>query len=148
MYTLTKNRFYTKPSVRSSNNILSRKSPKWTKRESLSNPVLQVGDVLSRIPVPDPDPTIFSSRIQTFFHPRSWILHEKWNANLDFSCFLCFQEQSLSQKDPGGKKAPDSGSATLNSNRSSCLLENEAVGSMEAAQQDLEHVLRGQASGP
>jgi hypothetical protein len=43
--------------------------------------------------IPDPDPTIFSSRI----------LYEKWNANLLFSCFLCFQEQSLSlnsQKDP------------------------------------------------
>jgi hypothetical protein len=43
-----------------------------------------------------PYPNIFSSRIQiqTFFSP--WILHEKWNANLLFSCFLCFQEQSLS----------------------------------------------------
>jgi hypothetical protein len=41
-----------------------------------------------------PDPNIFSSRIP----------HEKWNANFLFSCFLCFQEQSLSlshnQKDP------------------------------------------------
>jgi hypothetical protein len=63
----------------------------------------------------DPDPNIFSSRI----------LHEKWNANLPFSCFLCFQEQSLSPRsgiqkkfipdpdpasriqDLGGKKAPD-----------------------------------------
>jgi hypothetical protein len=70
-----------------------------------------------------PDPNIFSSRI----------LHEKWNANLLFSCFLCVQEQSLSDShsvkyprsgirkkfipdpDPGGKKAtdPGSGSATL-----------------------------------
>jgi hypothetical protein len=69
--------------------------------------------------IPDPDPNNFSSRI----------LHEKWNAILLFSCCLCFQEQSLnlghSEKDPssgirknffpdpGGKKAPDPGSATL-----------------------------------
>jgi hypothetical protein len=32
-----------------------------------------------------PDPSLFSSRI----------LHKKWKANLLFSCFLCFQEQSL-----------------------------------------------------
>jgi hypothetical protein len=75
-----------------------------------------------------PDPTVFSSRI----------LHENWNANLLFSCFLCFQAQSLSlshsQKDTrsgirkkfipdlGGKKAPDpgSGSATLNSQSYTC----------------------------
>jgi hypothetical protein len=36
--------------------------------------------------IPYPDPNIFYSRI----------LHEKWNANLLFSCFLCIQEQSLS----------------------------------------------------
>jgi hypothetical protein len=35
--------------------------------------------------IPDPDPNIFTSRI----------LHEKWNAKLLFSCFLCFQQQSL-----------------------------------------------------
>jgi hypothetical protein len=69
-------------------------------------------------------PTIFSSRIriQTFFHPESRIVVERWNTNLLFSCFLCLQEQSLnlshSQKDPGSgkfipgvkKKVPDPGS--------------------------------------
>jgi hypothetical protein len=69
------------------------------------------GMFLSRIP--DPDPTIFSSRIriQTFFHPGSRILHQKWNANSLFSCFLCLHEESLSlihsQNDPGsGKNSP------------------------------------------
>jgi hypothetical protein len=59
---------------------------------------------------PDPDnPNIFSSRIQ----------HEKWNANLLFSCHLCFQELIVKVivkkiRDPEknssvilGKKAPD-----------------------------------------
>jgi hypothetical protein len=35
-------------------------------------------------------------RIKTFFHNESWIIHEKWNANLLYSCFLCFQEQNFS----------------------------------------------------
>jgi hypothetical protein len=54
--------------------------------------------------IPVPDPNIFSSCIP----------HEKWNANLLFSCFLWFQEQSLSlshsQKDPRSgfrKNIPD-----------------------------------------
>jgi hypothetical protein len=56
------------------------------------------------------------------------ILHEKWNINLIFSCFLWFLKQSLSHshtnshktRDPensylfqGGKKAPDPVSETL-----------------------------------
>jgi hypothetical protein len=40
------------------------------------------------------DPS-FLSRIQTFFHPGSRIIHEKRNATLHFSCFLSFQEHSL-----------------------------------------------------
>jgi hypothetical protein len=60
--------------------------------------------------IPDTVSTIFSSRvrIQTFFHPGSWILLKKLNANFLFSCFLCFPEQSLSlshdQKGPGSRK--------------------------------------------
>jgi hypothetical protein len=66
--------------------------------------VLRIRDVLSRI-------RTFShpgSRIQTFFSFR--IPHPTWkkNASLLFSCFLWFQEQSislsLSQKDPGSGK--------------------------------------------
>jgi hypothetical protein len=67
--------------------------------------------------IPDPDQHIFLLRIQ----------HEKWNENLFFFCFLWFQDKSLclSQSqtdpesgkkfipDPGSKKAPDHGYATL-----------------------------------
>jgi hypothetical protein len=77
----------------------------WQKDCSFdSAPVLRIRDVLSRIP--EPDPNIFSSRIriQTFFHPGSRILHEKCNANLLFSYFIWFQEQSHSQQDPGSVK--------------------------------------------
>jgi hypothetical protein len=70
-------------------------------------------------------PTIFSFRVldlnQNIFSSR--IIHEKWNANLPFSCFLCLRVQSSLSKqntgsvirknaarvwipDPWGKKAP------------------------------------------
>jgi hypothetical protein len=63
------------------------------------------------LPLPQvPDPNIFSSRIQ----------HEKWNANLIFSCLLWFQEQSLYIRNPekihagsGGRKSTGAGSATF-----------------------------------
>jgi hypothetical protein len=75
---------------------------------------------------PDPDPNIFSSLIPD----PTWKVECKLTVPVLFSCFLWFQEQSLSlsqsQKDsgseknssrirmpdPGGKKAPDPGSWT------------------------------------
>jgi hypothetical protein len=44
--------------------------------------------------ISDPDTAIFSSKSQdpNIFHQASRILHEKWNENLLFSCFFCFQE--------------------------------------------------------
>jgi hypothetical protein len=70
--------------------------------------VLRIRDVLFRIP--EPEPTIFFS---------SRILHENFNANLLFSCFLSFQEQSLSL----GKK--DSGSE-IRKNSSQIRIRNTA----------------------
>jgi hypothetical protein len=63
--------------------------------------------------IPDPDPTIFSSRIriQKFFQPGSRILHEKWNAKLlFFLASYAFRSKVLvivkKIRDPGsGKKS-------------------------------------------
>jgi hypothetical protein len=46
--------------------------------------------------IPDPDPTIFSSRIwiQPFFHSGSRILHEKWNTNF-FLVSFAFRSKGL-----------------------------------------------------
>jgi hypothetical protein len=47
--------------------------------------------------MPDPDQTIFSSRIriQTLFNPGYRILHEKWNANLLFLASYAFRSKVL-----------------------------------------------------
>jgi hypothetical protein len=58
--------------------------------------------------IPDPDLTIFSSRIQ----------YEKWNANLLFLASYAFRSKALvlvivkKIRDPGGNKAPDPGSGS------------------------------------
>jgi hypothetical protein len=84
--------------------------------------VLRIRGCFLKEPYPNiliPDPNIL--------HPGSRILHEKWNANSLLSCFFWFQEQNLKVilkkfeirtkifPDPGGNKAPDTGteSATL-----------------------------------
>jgi hypothetical protein len=85
---------------------------------SESNILYSVAD--PRCFIPDPDLTIFSSRIriQTYSHPGAYM--KSGMQNYQYS-FLCFQEQSLSLiqidlgsgnrkkfiPDPGGKKAPD-----------------------------------------
>jgi hypothetical protein len=92
-----------------------------------SKKVLRIRDVF----IPDPDPTIFSSRIQTFFHPGSRILHEKWNAILLLFVLLLMLSGAKTSvivkeiRDPekihpgsGGKKTPDPGSTTLLENKS------------------------------
>jgi hypothetical protein len=79
--------------------------------------VLRISNVLSQIPDPDPNIShpgfvsqIFSYRIQ----------HEKSAANLFFSCFLWFEEQSLSlsyslRSGKNTSRIPDSGSKSTGS---------------------------------